>query len=159
MKMMTKGFFPLLVAVLLTPSDAAVGQAVFPEENGQALKGVQAVDAIVEIQTWLGMTGDRDRLEQNIQSAFALGLRRDRVRVDSSAANYLFCELKFAEASGLVAYSYDLAYYSFELSGVHRLLWTTGGIVTVGRSNFTPEAVAKTCVDAFANEWLRWNPR
>lgn len=148
-----------LVCCLLTRAQPLQGQAVFPQSNGKALAGLRSVDAIVDVRTWLSMDGQRERVEANIQSAFELGLRRDGLVVESSAPNYLFCGLKFAQAGGIVAYSWQVEYYDFEATGVHQLMWTSGGIGTIGRSNFDEQDLAKTCVDTFANEWLKWNPR
>jgi hypothetical protein len=149
----------LTVCCLLVAPGLASAQ-VFPELNGKSLAGVRAFDAHVVLQVWLAMTQDKDRFEKNVQSAFELALRRDGVVVDQKAPNYLFCDLKFAEGgSGLVAYSYQVAYYTVELQGPHRLQWVSGGMVTVGKSKLTEESVAKDCADIFANEWLKWNPR
>ncbi len=149
----------LIVCGTLMLVDEAAAQAVFPSENGKVLAGLKMADATVQILTWLGMDGDRDRLKRNIQSAFELALRRDGLVVDGNAPNFLFCELKFARSGGVIAYAYQVTYYEFEANGVHRLLWSHGGIVTVGRETFDTEQVAKDCVDAFSNEWLKRNPR
>jgi hypothetical protein len=105
------------------------------------------------------MEGDQSAFRENIQSAFELGLRRDGIIVDMKAPNYLTCELRFAGSGGLVAYSYDVSYYTYSSSGPHRLQWTNGGIGTVGKSNLTADHLAKTCVDIFVNEWLKQNPK
>lgn len=140
---------------------AASAQSFFPEENGVALAGVQAFDASVRVLTWLAMDGDRELFMDNADSDFVLALRRDGVRVEPSAPNYLFCEIKLAglSSSSLVAYSWSIAFYDFTSDGLHALQWTTGGIVTVGRNNFTAESAIEGCADAFASERLRWNPR
>jgi hypothetical protein len=144
----------------LAMSAPATGQtAIFPVENGRALAGIQAFDARVSILTWLEVRDDRDRLRNNMQAAFELALRRDGVVVDRGAPNYLICELWMAESSGLLSYVWIVNYYDFEPQGVHRLLWRSGGIVTVGRTNFSAESAAKSCADGFAIEWLKWNPR
>ncbi len=143
---------------LLVPSGLS-GQAVFPEMNGASLTGIAAVDAIAISVTWLDMDRDRSNFDQNLQATFELGLRRDGVRVEKNAPNYLFCEIKVAQSDGLTAYSWDLNYYEYVSDGVYPLLWSTGGIVTVGSSNFDAEAAVEECVDGFASEWLKWNPR
>ena len=148
----------MLCIALITPVESHA-QALFPSSNGKALAGVKAVDAIVEIQAWLGMDGERERFQANVQSAFELGLRRDGLVVEKNAPNYLFCEVKLAQAGGIISYSYQVTYYIFETAGVHRLLWKDGGIVTGGRNKIGIEDVAKNCVDTIANEWLKWNPR
>lgn len=150
--------FFLAIAFLVGPT-CVNGQAVFPDENGNALAGVTTVDAIAMTVTWLGVDGDREVFNRNLQSALELGLRRDGVRVEGSAPNYLFCSLSVAQSGGLVAYSWRLTFYDYQAEGVHRLLWTAGGIVTVGGSNFNADEAAEECIDRFANEWLRWNPR
>ena len=144
--------------LVLTPI-AAESQGVFPEFNGEALTGVQSVDARVLVYTWLSVEGSRDNFSSNAQTAFELGLRRDGIVVDPGAPNYLFCELMVAQRSGVVAYSWHVTYYSYELADVHVLRWRTGGIVTVGPTNFDAEEAAGDCVDGFANEWLKQNPR
>lgn len=148
----------LLLAAVLAPSSVS-GQAVFPDANGQTLKGVLAVDAHALPVTWLNVELDRSTFEGNVQAAFELGLRRDGVRVESAAPNYLLCELSVAQNRGLIAYSWQLSYYGFASKGVHPLLWEASGIVTVGVDNFDGDAATEECVDRFAREWLRWNPR
>lgn len=150
--------FGVLAFGMLTNGSSLEAQAVFPDANGAALADVAAFDAHASSSAWLNMEQDRDLFDKNVQRAFELGLRRDGVRVEASAPNYLFCNLAVAHASGLIAYAWQLEYYSFELVGVHQLLWETGGIVTVGRSNFDADAAVEECIDGFANEWLRWNP-
>jgi len=146
-----------LVDAILAPPAAA--QAVFPEFNDRALAGVKTVDARVIFDTWLEMVDDRNRIRSNIQSAFELGLRRDGVSVDADAPNYLLCRMSFAQSGGLIAYVFTVEYFDFASSGVHPLLWRSGGIVTVGRNKFSPDEAAKSCSDTFANAWLKWNPR
>ena len=85
-------------------------------------------------------------------SAFELGLRRDGAVVESFAPNYLVCVVS------VVFYRYALHFYDFALEGIHPLLWTHGGVVSVGAGNLLVEDVAGDCVDTFANEWLRQNP-
>ena len=132
----------------------------FPEQNGVALRGVEEFDASVVVLTWLNMDEDSERFRDNADSDFVLALRRDGIRVESSAPNYLFCEINLAGLadSSLVAYTWKIKFYDYTIDGLHVLLWETGGIVTVGRTNFTPESAVELCADAFASEWLRWNP-
>lgn len=155
----------LLVGVLMIVSTTSIaGQstdrpAVFPEDNDAALAGIKTVDAGVVIGNWLKMSDDRNRMESNIQTAFELALRRDGVAVDVAAPNYLNCRLSFAFASGLIAYAYSVEYFDFATTGVHRLLWRSSGMVTIGQNNLTADSVAKVCGDTFANAWLKWNSR
>jgi hypothetical protein len=147
------------VALLLAISHGwASAQATFPEENAKALAGVRAFDAKAAVFTWLNMPEDRARFLNQADSVFHLGITRAGATVDRAAPNYLFCELWVAEASGLVAYAWNVSYYVHELAGVHRLEWRQGGMVTVGRNNFTPQSSATVCVDAFTAEWRRRNP-
>jgi hypothetical protein len=148
--------FAALAIISIMPLNA---QAVFPEKNGAVLAGVDAVDAYIVVATWMNVAGDRERFADNAQAAFRLGLRRDGVRVEVSAPNYLICELSMAQSGGVVAYHYRLRYHTWAPSGVHALQWETGGMVTVGRSNFGHEGAAQVCVDDFSSEWLKWNPR
>jgi hypothetical protein len=97
--------------LLIWPS-RTLAQASFPATNGKALAGITRFDANVVIMTWLNMTGDRDAFDSNVQSAFELGLRRDGVIVYAAAPNYLLCVLKFTYAAGVIAYSYDVDYYT-----------------------------------------------
>lgn len=112
----------------------------------------------MEVLGWLEVEVDRERFGERGQAAFELGLRRDGVVVDVAAPNYLFCFITATESGGIVSYAWDLAYYRFELDDVHTLLWTTGGIVSVGVNNFSAESFVDLCVDGFANEWLKQNP-
>ena len=146
-----------LALTLLVPAPGQA-QALFPEDNGRALTGVRGVDAKVAIFTWLNMPEDRANFLSRADSVFQAGIMRGGVLVDASAPNYLFCELWLAEASGLIAYAWNVSYYIHELAGVHRLEWRTGGMVTVGRNNFNASAVATACVDAFTKEWRIRNP-
>ena len=146
-----------LLLVVAAP-EAASAQATFPEDNARALTGIRAFDGKVAIFTWLNMQEDRTRFLSQADSVFQGGLTRTGVAVDAGAPNYLFCELWVAEASGLIAYAWNVSYYLHELTGVHRLEWRTGGMVTVGRNNFTAQSAATVCVDAFSNEWRRRNP-
>ena len=104
------------------------------------------------------MDGDSAQFQENANNAFVLGLRRDGVRVDTAAPNYLFCRLWIASRNSIVTYVWELEYYLFNPEGLNLLLWEAGGIVTVGSTSFTPATAAEECVNAFASEWLRWNP-
>ena len=149
------GFLMVVLALSHAPASA---QAAFPEENARALTGVRAFDAKAAVFTWLNMPEDRARFLNQADSVFHLGITRAGAAVDRAAPNYLFCELWVAEASGLVAYAWNVSYYMHELAGVHSLQWRQGGMVTVGRNNFTPQSAATVCVDAFTAEWRRRNP-
>jgi hypothetical protein len=151
---------PLALATLLgvLPDSPAAAQAVFPEANAKALTGIRSFDAKAAVFTWLNMTDDRSRFLSQADSVFHGGIGRAGAVVDVAAPNYLFCELWVAEASGLVAYAWNVSYYVHELTGVHRLEWRTGGMVTVGRNNFSAQSAATVCVDAFSTEWRRQNP-
>jgi hypothetical protein len=148
----------LLALTLSNPARTAAQAATFPEENAKSLAGVRSFDAKVAIFTWLNMPEERSRFLNQADSIFRAGLSRTGVSVDPAAPNYLFCELWVAEASGLIAYAWNVSYYLHELAGVHRLEWRTGGMVTVGRNNFSAQAAATACVDAFAREWRTRNP-
>ena len=76
----------------------------FPLDNGEALAGVEEFDARVAVATWLGMDGDSALFQENASSAFVLGLRKDGVRVDTAAPNYLFCRLWTASRNSIVTY-------------------------------------------------------
>jgi hypothetical protein len=148
----------LLVLALLNPAPVRAQAATFPEENAKSLTGVRAFDAKVAIFTWLNMPEERQRFLNQADSIFRSGIVRAGVAVDPAAPNYLFCELWVAEASGLIAYAWNVSYYLHELAGVHRLEWRTGGMVTVGRNNFSAQSAANACVEAFAREWRIRNP-
>ena len=156
----TVKLLPIIAAALvLAMSPPLAGQAVFPEWNGSTLTGVLEFDARMAVSTWLEIPEDRDRFQQNAQSAFELALRRDGVIVDEGAPNYLVCSISAAGNGGIRFYGYSVEYYAFESSSVHRLLWKYGGVVTIGSSKFTSEEAAQDCADPFINEWLKWNPR
>jgi len=148
----------LALALLGAPSPRLHAQATFPEGNGAALVGVRAFDAKAAVFTWLNMPEDRAAFVNRADSVFRASLP-PAVTVDASAPNYLFCELWVADASGLIAFAWNVSYYIHELSGVHRLDWRTGGMITIGRNNFSAPAATKVCVDAFLAEWTRRNPR
>jgi hypothetical protein len=155
----------LAVSVVLALLPAAAGAqgampaAVFPENNGRVLAGVRTFDAQFIISAWLNEPRGRDRVESNAQAAFELALRRDGVAVDASAPNYLFCEVSLANNGGLVFYHWSVQFYEFRADGLQQLQWTTGGVATVGERNFEDAEPARDCADAFANEWLKWNPK
>ena len=132
----------------------------FPDENGETLQGVTSFDAKFAVSVFLNVTANEDRFRENGSDAFTLALRRDGVRVEESASNYLFCNVSAAQALeiGYVAV-WDLVYYAFNPDGLHALLWKVGGIMTFGPGNFKAEAIAQECADAFASEWLKWNPK
>ena len=140
-------------------SQSATPAIVFPESNGRALKGVRSFDARTVVAVWLNMTRNRDSAERNMQAAFELSLRRDGAHVSLDAPNYLYCEVSFAYVEGIVFYHWQVQYYEFRPNDVQALLWTTSGVVSVGERNFEDAAPARQCADAFANEWLKWNPR
>ena len=128
------------------------------DTNGEALAGVTTVAAYVGIRNWQGVETDRDRFQNNAQEVFELGLRRDGVIVNEGAPNYLFCNIWAAQTGGTVTFAFQVMYFTCQTIGVHILEWSDGGIVTVGSDNFTPEGMVGSCVDYFANEWLKWNP-
>ena len=132
---------------------------IFPSENGEALSGVREFDARVSVQTWLNMDGDRADFGNNAESAFILALRRDEIRVERDAPNYLYCKIWTAKRQSVIAYVWQLEFYLFNPEGVHLLVWSNGGIATVGISGFTSNTATEECANAFASEWLRWNPR
>jgi hypothetical protein len=150
----------LLFAGCLAASLAARparAQAVFPAENGQILTGVTAVDAQALVLNWLGMEGGPDALKADAQEAFQSAVEAIGVTADRNA-NFLFCELKVAGVGrATVVYSWSVGYYEFVVGGAHRLQWTTGGIVTVGRTNFSGATAIEECAEGFRREWTRWN--
>ena len=110
------------------------------------------------IDTWLDVDLDQDLFGENGTREFVLALRRDGVGVEESASNYLLCRVSAASVSNSVVFVWDVEFYDFNTDdGLHPLLWRTGGIMSGGSDNFTPEMVADGCADAFASEWLRWN--
>jgi hypothetical protein len=161
-QMFSRELCAAVFAALISTTAAAQSseaEAVFPESNGRALAGVKAFDAKVVIETWLSMARDREVARENAQAAFELGLRRDGVVVEGAAPNFLFCTLSFAQSGGIIFYSWRVEYYDYRRTGVIPLIWTSGGIATVGSGKFSDEEPAKDCADTFANEWLKWNPR
>jgi hypothetical protein len=150
----------LLLAALLAALFAreAAAQAVFPASNGQILAGVTDVDAQVLVLNWLALEGSQDEFRDAAQTAFRSAVKTLGVAPDKNA-NFLFCELKVVGVGTAVVYSWDVGYYEFVVGGAHHLQWTTGGIVRVGRSNFTAAAAIEECADGFRREWTRWNPR
>ena len=152
----------LAVLCLSSGLVSANAQAVFPESNANVLAGVEAVDAIVSINMWIDMPEDREAFQSQMQRVFELGLRRDGVEVRTSAPNYLVCMFSYRRERpdrGIVAYSFELDYFKFKTEGVHELLWRVAGLGTIGVDNLDASEDANTCVDFFAREWLRWNPR
>lgn len=132
---------------------------MFPRDNDRVLSGVTAFDAIFSVPVWLNVQQDIDRFRRNGQSTFELMLRRDGVRVDPAAPNYLICEISPAQSGNIVFYHYAVEYWEYVIGGVHVLLWDAGGVVTIGARQFNHEEVVSDCVDAFANVWLKHNPR
>jgi hypothetical protein len=147
----------LLALWAVEPTEARA--QVFPNGNGISLAGVTAFDANITVPIWLNVDGDRDRFVSNAQSAWELGLRRDGVEVSSSSPNFLICSLAVAQSGGTVAVQYGVRYFGYKQAGLHPLLWEGGGMLTVGSDNFEADDIAQNCVDTFANEWLKWNPR
>lgn len=90
---------------------------------------------------------------------FILSLRRDGVRVEEVAPNFLFCIISATQVPSGVVFTWDVHYFLFNPEGVHLLMWETGGIVTRPPNDFSPKDTAQQCADAFVSEWLRWNPR
>ena len=148
----------LVPLTLLLSIPTTLNAQIFPSDNGEALAEIEDFDASVEVATWLEMDGDPFQFQESASRAFVLALRRDGVRVETSAPNYLFCRLYTALSDSIVTYVWKLEFYYYNSEGLHLLLWETGGIVTVGSNNFTPATAIEECVDAFASEWLRWNP-
>jgi hypothetical protein len=137
------------------PSDN--GAAVFPVNNGEILAGVTAVDAQVLVLNWLEMGPALNEFKDAAQTAFRSAVRTLGVVPDGNA-NFLFCELKVVGIGrAAVVYSWSLGYYEYVVGGAHHLQWTTGGIVRVGRTNFSPAAAVEECAAGFKLEWSRWN--
>ena len=135
----------------------AAAQAVFPVENGQVLAGVTDVDAQVLVLNWLGLERNQAEFKDAAQTAFRAAVAGAGVAPDRNA-NFLFCELKVAGVGGAaVVYSWSVGYYEFVVGGAHHLQWTTGGIVRVGASNFSPATAVEECGAGFQREWSRWN--
>jgi hypothetical protein len=134
------------------------GQAVFPVANGEILAGVSDVDAQVLVVNWLDLAGDRERFTAEAQGSFVSALERMGLAADNRAANFLFCELRVAGVGSGVVYSWSVGYYEFVVGGAHRLQWTNGGIVKVGRAGFAGAAAVEECAESFRGEWTRWNP-
>ena len=132
-------------------------QSRFPNANGQALAGVSSFNASVLI-SWLNGDRERDLFLENVQSAFELSLRRDGIRVEGSAPNFLFCNIYAADTGGAVAWTTLVQFFSFEPAGLHRLMWQGGRLSTAERNSFTPDAVATGCGEIIADEWLKQNP-
>ena len=148
----------LLFLTLLVAAAPASGQQ-FPDQNGSALAGVTEFDARVFVLAWLDVDEDRARFRDNATDAFILALRRDGIRVEPAAPNYLICEITAAQPTeAIVVFNWDIAYYAYNPDGIHLLLWNDGGIAARGTNVFTAEDAAKLCGDAVASEWLRWNP-
>ena len=150
----------IITLIVIGGSVPGVGGAqIFPDANGASLAGVEEFDAAVAVRTWLSMDEDEERFQANANASFIVTLRRDGVRVESSAPNYLLCSISVAGVlDTTAAYHWSVDYYDFNTTGLHTLLWTYGGIVTVGLNNFTPESTIEECANAFTSEWLRWNP-
>ncbi len=127
----------------------------FPSDNGIALLGIHEFDAAVLVRTWLNMEGDRQTFQDNVQRDFILSLRRDGIKVDKAAPNYLICNFSGTQRDTIIGYVWRVEYYEYNPEGLHQLLWMTGGIVSIGRDLFSAEDVAEECGDAFANEWLK----
>lgn len=148
----------LALALALLSFTRVEGQAVFPAANGEALAGVSRVDAQALVLNWLDLEGDRGAFGREADRAFRAALPSFGVQVDGDVSHFLFCELKLAGAGGAVVYSWAVGLYEFVVGGAHRLQWTTGGIVRVGRANFSPRVAVEECAEGFRREWTRWNP-
>ena len=150
----------IITLVVIGGSVPGVGGAqIFPDANGASLAGVEEFDAAVAVRAWLSMDEDEETFQRSANASFILALRRDGVRVESSSPNYLLCSIGVAEVvDAMAAYYWTVQYYDYNATGLHTLLWSIGGIVTVGLNNFTPESTIEYCANAFASEWLRWNP-
>lgn len=147
------------VALLVLPSGAGA-QAVFPEHNGEALKGMESVSAAVLVRDWVDMPDASESFRLAMQREFELGLRRDGIRVENHTGRLLFCKLSFMLLpNDLVVYNVSLELYTGAESGALPLLWMGGGMGRVGWENFSVAGMVRHCVNGFSNEWLKWNPR
>lgn len=150
-------FAVILIAWISLFPHSAFAQ-YFPDTNAASLKGVKSFDARFLALSWMDVTTDRSVFRENGLRAFELALRRDGVVVSSGAPNYLTCELQASENNGLVTYVHEVAFWDFNATGLHILLWSDGGIGTVGANNFKADSIAQLCADNFANAWLAQNP-
>ena len=145
-----------LIAGISSPAHAQF----FPEANAEVLQDEEVFDAWTAISVWDDdIQNDPESFDDAATRAFILALRRDGIRVEESAPNYLVCEFGAIEVRNAIVYTWDVQYYIYNPEGLHLLLWTTGGIASVSEARFEPEEVAQDCADAFSSEWLRWNPR
>jgi len=152
------GLMPVADVAAQAESPVGNGAAVFPVDNGHVLTGVDAVDAQVLLLNWLDMDGDARAFRAAANAEFRSAIRQLGVSVQGQVSHFLFCELKVAGVgAGGVVYSWAVGYYEFVVGGAHRLEWTTGGIVKVGRRNFSASAAIDECVEGFGREWTRWN--
>ena len=123
------------------------------------LHTVRAQDPKFQKRTWVKANpslGHLPDLEAAIRRE-ATQAKRDPSLLASFEA--LLCSIGVAEVvDAMAAYYWTVHYYDFNFTGLHTLLWSIGGIVTVGLNNFTPESTIERCANAFASEWLRWNP-
>lgn len=90
------------------------------------------MNARLVVLAWLNVEANREVFLSNGQRALELGLRRDGITVEESAPNYLYCDIQAADADGIIAYSWSVKIFDFRLEGLQQLLWSTGGIGTVG---------------------------
>jgi len=60
-------------AILVLIPSHSLGQAVFPDANGEAFADVTAVDAYFNITVWTEVEDDEDLFRSNAQGAFELG--------------------------------------------------------------------------------------
>ena len=83
----------LALFVLASPADAQL----FADDNGRVLDGVLAFDAVVSVTAPDAEPGVQvpANFEENLEDAFVLALRRDGVRVEADAPNYLTCRVQF----------------------------------------------------------------
>ena len=154
---MNKIFVIILLAIPVVSS-----AGVFPASNGIALKGVTEFDASARVMATVGVGEviDRSSFQTTLNDAFVLGLRRDGVGVSPTAPNYLECNVQIGgNGPGTIVYSYLVQFYDYDIEGLNTLLWSHGGMSTVGSNNLTAKDVAQACVDVFASAWLEQNPK
>ncbi len=130
------------------------------------LKGLTSVDPRVYV-TW----DDRitlkteSQFERQAETALELGLLRAGLRVDTTAPNFLNCEVvvivsDLEKQGNSVSYAWSVAFRErlFRAGeGVWADTWSTMGVVTVGINNLDGETLGESCSEEFELAWRRAN--